>query len=63
MNKFRLALEDCGLMDLGYKGDTFTWRNHSQRKEKYIRERLDRAVANTAWRSVFPLAEVTNGDP
>jgi hypothetical protein len=31
MNKFRLALEDCGLMDLGYKGDTFTWRNHSQR--------------------------------
>lgn len=25
MDKFREALEDCGLDDLGYMGDTFTW--------------------------------------
>jgi hypothetical protein len=47
MHKFQLALEDCGPVDLGYKGDTFTWRNHSHKKGKYIRERLDRAVANS----------------
>jgi hypothetical protein len=63
MHKFQLALEDCGLVDLGYKGDTFTRRNRSHKKEKYIRERLDRAVANSAWRSLFSLVEVINGDP
>lgn len=27
------------------------------------RERLDRAVANSAWRARFPLVRVINGDP
>lgn len=63
MEKFRLALEECGLMALGYKGDTFTWRNHSHHRERYIRERLDKAVVNTAWHSQLPLVEVINGDP
>jgi hypothetical protein len=62
IHKFQLALEDCGLVDLGYKGDTFTWRNHNHKKEKYIRDRLDREVVNSAW-SLFPLVEVINGDP
>lgn len=31
--------------------------------EGYIRERLDRAVANPQWRSLFPAARVFNGDP
>lgn len=48
MDKFRAALDECDLDDLGFKGDMFTWRNHSHRREKYIRERLDRAVANVA---------------
>jgi hypothetical protein len=29
----------------------------------YIRERLDRAVANSTWRNNFPLVKVINGDP
>jgi hypothetical protein len=24
-----MALEECGLDDLGFLGDIFTWRNHS----------------------------------
>lgn len=63
MDQFREALEYCQLRDLGYEGDTFTWRNHSHVAENYIRERLDRAVANDLWRSRFPGARVINGDP
>jgi hypothetical protein len=40
----------------------FTWRNKQYRGEDYIRERLDRAVANGAWRDMFPLVHVKNGD-
>lgn len=63
MDEFRHALTDCGLDDLGFEGDAFTWRNHSHSQEGYIRERLDRAVANPEWRAMFPAARVINGDP
>lgn len=29
----------------------------------YVRERLDRALANMDWRAKFPLVQVRNGDP
>ena len=29
MENFRMALADCGLRDLGFRGDKFTWRNNS----------------------------------
>lgn len=48
MDRFKEALEDCGLHDLGFTGDVFTWRNQQFRDDNYIRERLDRAVANMA---------------
>jgi hypothetical protein len=44
IEKFRHALEDCGLDDLGFVGDAFTWRNHHHQAEGYIKQRLDRAV-------------------
>jgi hypothetical protein len=44
-------------------GDAFTWRNHHHRVEGYIKERLDRAVANVEWRNPYPLMCVVNGDP
>jgi hypothetical protein len=47
---------------LGFVGDVFTWRNHHHRAEGYIKERLDRAVANIEWRGLFPLIRVVNGD-
>jgi hypothetical protein len=45
MDKFQEALEDSGLDDLGYSGDTFTCRNNCHTAVGYIRERLDRAWA------------------
>lgn len=63
MENFRKALEDCDLHDLGYVGDVFTWRNNHHNASTYVRERLDRAVANTAWCCKFPLVRVINGDP
>jgi len=63
MEKFRIVLEDCDLHDLGCVGDLFTWRNNHHNVGSYTRERLDRALANTAWRCKFPLVRVINGDP
>jgi hypothetical protein len=50
MDRFRDVLEERSLSDLGFSGDPFTWRNNSHNSDQYIRERLDRAVADTAWR-------------
>ena len=29
MDKFRQVLEECGVEDVGYEGDKFTWRNNN----------------------------------
>jgi hypothetical protein len=63
MERFRKVLEDCDLHDLGYTGDPFTWHNHHHLAASYIKERLDRAVANNTWQRKFPLVKVKNGDP
>lgn len=63
MERFRDALADCMLEDLGFMGDVFTWRNHHHRVDEYVKERLDRAVANIEWRRIFPLVRVVDGDP
>jgi hypothetical protein len=62
MEGFRETLVFCNLEDLGYEGDKFTWRNNNHMWEKYIQERLDRAVANEAWIDRFPDYRVVNGD-
>jgi exonuclease III len=63
MERFRDALNFCNLNDLGFEGDVFTWRNNQFRVEGYIRERLDRAVANPEWCARFPGYKVVNGCP
>jgi hypothetical protein len=63
MDKFRDALNFCNLNDLGCEGDIFTWRNNNFRVDGYIRERLDRAVANPQWCARFPNYKVVNGCP
>lgn len=63
IDRFRCALEDCELSDIGFAGDIFTWRNNQFREADFVRERIDRAVANTAWRSKFSGMHVINGDP
>jgi hypothetical protein len=63
MDWFKEALEYCELDDLRFAGDAFTWRNNHHDPTKYIHERLDRAVASSAWQNRFPAYKVTNGDP
>jgi hypothetical protein len=63
MDRFKETLEECGLDDLGFVGDPFSWRNHNHSTEGYIKERLDRAVASESWRRRFPVYKVTNADP
>lgn len=62
MDHFKEALEFCSLTDLSFVGDVFTWRNNNHRCKGYIRERLDRAIANVEWRSWFPGLRVINGE-
>jgi endonuclease/exonuclease/phosphatase family metal-dependent hydrolase len=54
MQAFQDTLTDCGLDDLGYVGDRFTWHRGN------IRERLDRGFGNSAWIDMHPEAAVVN---
>jgi hypothetical protein len=49
---FREALNDCNLVDLGFVGLPFTYDN-GRRGDANVRVRLDRAVADAAWRDLF----------
>ncbi|XP_061353715.1 uncharacterized protein LOC133298441 [Gastrolobium bilobum] len=42
---FRRCINECALIDLGFKGPHFTWRRNN------LRERLDRALANQDWKN------------
>jgi exonuclease III len=51
---FRSTLTLCGLHDLGFEGDIFTWTNRNQ-GDQIIKARLDRFLANTDWIACFPI--------
>jgi hypothetical protein len=66
MREFQLALEECDLTDLGYRGLKHMWSN-CRVGLQYRKERLDQGVANWEWRVLFPNVEVyveaiTNSD-
>lgn len=46
------VLDNCSLVDLGFKGPAFMWHRSMQGGQK-ISKRLDRAVANCDWRLAF----------
>ena len=48
MEDFRSALLHCGLINLGFIGNIFTWRNDRPGNE-FVQERLDRACATIKW--------------
>ncbi|KAH7838239.1 hypothetical protein Vadar_023890 [Vaccinium darrowii] len=58
MMDFNDVLENCGLMDLEFKGSSFTRRNWQN--GEVISERLDRVVATVEWRELFCFAVVFN---
>ncbi|XP_021823802.1 uncharacterized protein LOC110765062 [Prunus avium] len=49
---FRKWFDDNDMIDLGFSGPKFTWSNNR------VFERLDRAVCNVQWRSLFNEASV-----
>ncbi|GMI82621.1 hypothetical protein HRI_001931400 [Hibiscus trionum] len=53
MTEFRESLQECDLADLGFLGAWYTWER-GRLTSTNIRERLDRAVANTEWWGLFP---------
>jgi hypothetical protein len=57
MSQFRDVLEDCHFSDLGFTGSKYTWTNCRQ-DESFIKERLDRAVANISWIQLYKKVEV-----
>jgi hypothetical protein len=52
MEVFRDSLSSCDLHDLGFYGLPFTWDN-GRVVGANVRVRLDRAVADSAWRDMF----------
>ena len=56
MKEFREVLDECGLMDLGFRGEKYTWKG--KRSRGLVLERLDRAVANNNWFSSNPGTQV-----
>ncbi|KAL3638072.1 hypothetical protein CASFOL_018085 [Castilleja foliolosa] len=55
-------LNNLGLIDLGFNGYPFTWDN-KRNGVANIQQRLDRAVSNMDWLTVFPQASVTHLNP
>ncbi|KAL0447658.1 UNVERIFIED_CONTAM: putative mitochondrial protein [Sesamum latifolium] len=52
INDFREYLRDCGLQDMGYEGDIFTWCNRRAEPHTF-RARLDRACCDMKWADLF----------
>ena len=48
MQLFRDTIDECGFLDMGYKGHPFTWKKFF-RDGRTIAERLDRCLANNEW--------------
>ena len=59
MQQFRVAVLHYGLVDLGFKGNLFTWTN-VRTKDDFVQERLDKACATIGWRGRFPQTQVTH---
>lgn len=57
MSGFRKVMEDCGLNDLMFVGDKFTWFNKRQDNE-LIFARLDRFLCTRDWHHLYPTAKV-----
>ena len=57
MQNFRNCLSYCGLFDLGFVGQRFTWCNERFGEQRTL-VRLDRMLANEKWLGKFPTAQV-----
>uniref|UniRef100_A0A2N9GX50 CCHC-type domain-containing protein n=1 Tax=Fagus sylvatica TaxID=28930 RepID=A0A2N9GX50_FAGSY len=53
------CMNNCNMIDLGFSGPKYTWTN-GQPVSSLIMQRLDRAWANSEWRTFFPEAFVSH---
>lgn len=58
MVAFQKTIGYCDLSDLVYRGPMYTWSN-CREGSSFIKERLDRVVANKAWCTRFPKVDVS----
>lgn len=59
MDAFREAIDCCVLRDMGFRGNMFTWQRGNT-PATFVRERLDRFLANEGWCNLFPNAAVVH---
>ena len=57
MKDFKECLSRCGLFDLGFVGQRYTWCNGRERDQR-TKLRLDRIVASESWMGIYPDAGV-----
>jgi hypothetical protein len=57
ISNFQSTLEDYKLSNLCFKGPKYMWTNCREGQE-FIKERLDRGVANPSWKNFFSEAEI-----
>lgn len=59
MERFRNALAECQLTDVGFSGNWFTWERRNL-PETNIREQLDRGDANGEWLNLFRKVKISH---
>ncbi|XP_042944729.1 uncharacterized protein LOC122278616 [Carya illinoinensis] len=57
MQKFRAVVDDCGLSDLGFRGNKFTWSNNRETNQ-FTKERLDRGLGNSQLSLMFSYIDI-----
>lgn len=57
MQEFQNSLVQCDLVDIGYQGYPYTWRN-GRFGNAFVELHLDRALVNLKWKERFPMAKV-----
>ncbi|CAL1404768.1 unnamed protein product [Linum trigynum] len=59
---FKAFVDGNGLMDMGFKGYPFTWKNN-QEGTRRIEERLDRGLCSTSWFTMYSNALIIHELP
>lgn len=59
MLEFQLALNICGLRDMGFHGSKFTWSNKRDANLR-VEVRLDRYTCYSTWETRFNFSRVQN---
>lgn len=59
-SRFWTCINNCNLLDLGFKGCRYTWSNHHRRHKGLVHEWLDKYFVNEEWPQNYPEASITH---